>query len=323
MPFPSSSLFPSDLLFPGHIPDSGPVSDGHSTVYTIGDAFAAVNNGQPYVDDDGTWWKVSREEGWSTPPDARAIVTDNPVTDGQRSAYLLNSGRQIILGGWIWAADQPRLQAAMDKVTALLNGMSRTDTLTVAEPVLRRHITVRRNQAASPTTPIAKVSPFAATFVLNLVADDARRLGDLIVASTGLPISTGGLTWPVTWPMEWDATSASGTLHIDNPGPLSGPVLLRITGPCTGPYVRHVSSGREMVFSTDYTLAAGNFLEIDMDNKTILENGQPSAPRNGYLVRGGEFGWFSLDPGPNDIIFGAQAYNPAAMLTANVYPAYP
>lgn len=290
-----------------------PSSDGRSTMYAIGD-WAAVNNGQPYIDAAGCWWSASREEGWATSPAMTADVLKLPTSDGQRSGNLQLEDRPIRLGGTVRAGTQVALQNAMDQVTALLAGPTRKDTLTVAEVHLTRHTTVRRDQEAQ----VAKVSPFEATWLLQLIADDPLRYGQLITASTALPASSGGLTFPITFPITFPATVVTGTIGINNPGLIAAPVRLRVDGPCNGPIITHVASGQTLVFSSSYSLVAGNWLDIDMGAKTVLENGQAS--RNNYIT---SRGWFSFDPGDNTIAFNASVYNAASLLTAYLTPAWP
>jgi hypothetical protein len=284
-------------------------------MYAIGD-WAAVNNGQPYVDANGCWWQVTREEGWSTPPDPRVEVVNKPTADGQTSGQLLIGPRPIIIGGKVRAPDQQRLQAAMDTVSGLLTGQVREDTLTVAEAHLRRHATVRRDQA----TPVAKVSPFEATWALQLIADDPRRYGDLITVSTQLPQSSGGLTFPITFPITFAATVVTGQIGISNPGNSEAPIRMRVDGPCTGPIISHIAQGKQLVFASSYVIAAGNWLDITMGagrELSVLENGQAS--RNGYVTSRGAFG---LDPGDNTIGFNAAVYNAASLLTVYATPAW-
>jgi hypothetical protein len=57
----------------------------------------------------------------------------------------------------------------------------------------------------------------AFTCGIGVVAADPRKYGDHVVASTGLPAVSGGLTWPITYPITYSATVTSGIIHIDNP----------------------------------------------------------------------------------------------------------
>jgi hypothetical protein len=316
MSFPSGTTFPGSVLFPAGFSPSGPVSDGRSTVYTIGDHFAAVNNGQPYVDADGNWWSVTREEGWSTQPAARAQLIDNPVEDGQRSSNLLIAARPIVLGGTIRASDQLRLQRAIDKMSALLAADVREDFLTVAEPHVRRHLVVRRDQV----TQIAKMSPYTAVWLLQLVADTARRLGDTLSTFTGLPSTIGGLTFPFTFPFTFNSTVVSGQCSLTNPGDKRGPVTMRIDGPVVAPIVTHKGTGNPVVFASTLSLGPGEWLDVDLEAHTATANGQAS--RAGFIDHLATR-WSGFDPGPNTWALTAATYNPATRLTVYATPAWP
>jgi hypothetical protein len=54
-----------------------------------------------------------------------------------------------------------------------------------------------------------------------------------------------------------------------------------------------------------------------MDRREVLAQGQ--AARAGYVT---SRGWFSLDPGPNDIAFSAANYSSTALLTVTTKPSW-
>jgi hypothetical protein len=284
-------------------------------MYRIGTDFKAVNNGQPYVDAASCWWSASREEGWSSAAPARANVVLREGVDGQTASNLLTSGRPIILGGTVRAPDQMRLQAAIDQVEALLAGDVRQDWLYVAEPHVTRRALVRRDQG---TPQVAKMSPFTATWLLQLVADDPLRFGTDLVTSTRLPSVTGGLTIPFTIPFTISSTVVSGSCSLFNPGRITGPVRLRIDGPCAGPIVTHVGSGLALVFASSLVINAGEWLTVDMRAQTVLLNDLSS--RAGYLTSAGFSGF---EPGLNEWAFTNAIYDPAALLTVTAAPAWP
>ncbi|WIA96407.1 phage tail family protein [Curtobacterium sp. MCBA15_004] len=127
--------------------------------------------------------------------------------------------------------------------------------------------------------------------------------------ATGLVISPAGLTI--------DAVTVTGQVSLTNPGNDTGPLRLRIDGPCTGPVVTHVGTGDRLVFSSSLVLAAGEWLDIDMEKRQVYANGQSS--RAGYIT---SRGWFGFDPGPNTFAFTAAQYNAASQLTVAGTPAW-
>lgn len=258
-----------------------PVSDGRSTMYVIGD-WAAVNNGQPYVDAGSCWWGATREEGWSGSPDPRVVdVAELPNSDGQLSGTVLTTARAITLGGAVHAASQAGLQAAIDQVTALLSGPDRTGVLYVAEPHVTRHALVRRAAA----TQVAKQSPFLATWILQLVADDPLRYHDPVtVGPVGLPSPGGGMVFPafdVTGKAEFGAPGNTGQMTLINPGLADAFPTFTITGPVLGGVVlTDVGSGRQIVYAGDVP-ADATLLIIDSSTGTATLNG---ADRTGELT---------------------------------------
>ena len=156
------------------------------------------------------------------------------------------------------------------------------------------------------------------SFSLGFIADDARKLADPLVASTVLPSSSGGVSWPISWPVTWSGVSNTGIVSLFNPGNIAGPIKIRISGPCPPPTITHVGTGAQLVFASSLSLAAGEWLDVDMDRAEVLANGQ--AARNGFVTSRGFFGF---DPGANDIMFGTSgSYDPAALITVTAWPAW-
>jgi len=138
----------------------------------------------------------------------------------------------------------------------------------------------------------------------------------------GSPASTSyvnvlSLTGALTIPFIIDATVVTGQVNLENPGNESGPVVIRIDGPCVGPVVTHVSTGNALVFSSSLVLQSGEFLLIDMDARTALANGQ--ANRAGYIT---SRGWSAFDPGDNTWSFTASQFNSQSRLTVEAIPAW-
>lgn len=152
---------------------------------------------------------------------------------------------------------------------------------------------------------------------VEITCSDPRRFGDAVSDSTALPMVSGGLSWPISWPISWPGTQVSGDVSLYNPGDVSGPMTLRIDGPCASPTVTHAETGAALVLSTDLTVAAGDWLDIDCEARTVLYNGQVS--RNGYLT---SRGWFGFEPGQNTIGFNSGGYNSSALLTVTGTPAW-
>lgn len=263
-------------------------------------------------DEDGTFWGMDTLEGWGSPGTDAAYQKKV----GQHGAWSLVdkptlTERSISIGGVVKARTYDLLVAAQHKLEAAVTpGLSPFSVIQMNGEKL----TV---QAQRDGEVIALPDNLNLPWSAQLKAPDPRKYGDSISRTTGLPSTSGGLTWPVTWPISWSGITVSGVITIDNPGNTSSPIFLRIDGPCLGPYIRHVNSGIELELATDYNLVAGSWLDIDMQRRQVLEGG--TASRNAYITRRG---FFQLDPGVNQIIFGAASYNAEALLTLTTTPTY-
>lgn len=132
--------------------------------------------------------------------------------------------------------------------------------------------------------------------------------GEETVANVGLPSSSGGLVWPVTWPVTWDAVVSSGVVQVTNAGGAAVRPRLVIYGPVSGPRVTLVDTGQTLAW--DVSLAAGQWLDVDTDQRTSLINGQVS--RSGQMT---SRQWFELPAGRSEIAFNASVFEAGASLT--------
>lgn len=262
------------------------------------------------IETSGVAWVLNDLQGWGSPASTVQAV-QKPRSSGGWAGPGYLPARVLSLTGTV---DAPSTSALSDAVDRLNAACSLTDTtLTVIEGGRSRYCTVRRQGEVLVTF----TSDRAATWSVQVVALDPRKYGSPIPLSTNLPSSTGGLTWPLTWPLTWTATQVTGVVTITNPGNATGPVTLRINGPVTGPSVTHIGSGLSLTFSSSLTLNAGEWLDVDMEARTVLANGQSS--RSGWVT---SRGWFGLEPGDNQFAYGATAYNPTTTALITGWPTW-
>ena len=108
-------------------------------------------------------------------------------------------------------------------------------------------------------------------------------------------------------------------MRLTNTGNTQAPVWLRIDGPIPagGWTVTHLGKKQALTFASSLALTSGEFVTVDMDRREVLAQGQ--AARAGYVT---SRGWFSLDPGDNDIAFSASGISLTAQLTVTTKPAW-
>ena len=302
MPYPSPITYPSGLLFPGSTPDG--IFDG--ALVAIGDLLLNT------VDADGVFWILESFKGWGS-PGSTVEFSQRARGHGATASEGFLKARVMTLEGTIDAPTPEALTLAVDQLSAAVSLSS--FTLMVAEAGRVRHCEAQRQDEVL----ISWIDAFTARFSIQVVAKDPRKFGDLVTATTRLPFSEGGLTFPVTFPITFTGTSGTGVIRVNNPGNTQAPVWLRIDGPVPagGWSVAHLGKQQSLTFATALALGSGEFVTVDMDRREVLAQGQ--AARSGYVT---SRGWFTLDPGDNDIAFSAANYSPTATLTVTTKPSW-
>lgn len=253
------------------------------------------------VDAFGVLWILEDLVGWDTV--GTTGQTEQRAADHGgwiNPAYY--TARLIEITGSLIANDEESATAALSRLSTAIP-LSTLDTFTVDEGFRSLQAAVRQEG-----DPIFASSRGKARFSLSLTAPDPRRYGTVLIsASTGLPITTGGLSLPITLPVSIGATVSSGVLSVTNDGDFPTAPVFKITGPCPpGATITLVSTGATLRFAE--AIPAGRQLVIDTATQTALLDG--IAPRT---VTGT---WFSYPPGPNDVAFSASSFDPDALLTS-------
>jgi hypothetical protein len=263
------------------------------------------------VDANNTVWRIN-QDGITGLGDSAPTIEVQQKTRGAGgwAGDSFDSARYVTVAGTIRADSPTLLLAAIDLLKSAVDNDE--FTMTITESARPRTLTVRR----AGETITQKVTNQFATYSIMVVALDPRLFGSLMTASTGLPVTTGGRTIPFTLPSAINATVVSGQIAMTNSGTKNGTVTMRVDGPCHGPIITHRGSGAALIFSSSLVLAAGEWLDIDMDAHTVLANGQAS--RRGYVTSAG---WSAFEPGANVWAFTAASYDSGALLTVRGTPA--
>lgn len=249
-------------------------------------------------------------ENWGAPA-STVSVKQRPRGHGGWSSEGFHVSRRPVLAGTISAPTADLANAAFDDLVAAAS--LEDTTLTVVERSLTRSLTVKRS---GDVTHRVSGDGRNIEWSMILLAADPRKVSTDLTGSTGLPTTSGGMTFPFEFPFTFDESVTSGRVELTNPGNAPGRVTLRIlagTGGLTGPAVTHIASGETLQFATSLTIPEGNWIDVDMDAQTVLENGQAGATRNGWVTGRG---WSSFEPGANEWAFTAESGDGTLTVTA-------
>ena len=298
-------LYPSQVAFPASIP------------LGVDDALGAVVNGLALsgLDGFGCLWHTTSLTGFDGSPASSMQTTQKPRSPGAWPSPANLVAKTPAISGTVTAPDADGLQAAIDRLNSAA-------TLTDMVATIRRGTSVRSviGRRAGDVA-VDDDSGDTINWALNLTCLDPRKFGPAVLGTVALPFSTGGITVPTVVPTVVSSSGSSGTLQLSNPGNATGPVTVRVDGPATGPKITNVTAGLQITLDPALTLAAGEFVVIDMEGETVLAGGVAS--RNGYLdYTSTNFGWFGFLPGVNLFQVDSASYDPSTVFTIQATPAW-
>lgn len=262
------------------------------------------------IDANNTAWGLTKFDGWGTPKPTLA-----PLPHVRRSGYTMgdsfSEGRVMTLS--VTVASATPAQHTIDCDT-LIAAFPRTQTIMyVSESGRVRWTTIRRSAEIVPT----HFSAITTSFIIQVTSKDWRKFGTALTNTTALRTSSGGYSFPLSYPMSIPAVSNSGQISFTNPGNEIGPVVARVDGPCPGPVITHSGPSGQTTFASSLALAAGEWIDIDMEKQTVRANGGPG--RNAFIT---SRQWSGFEPGLNTWAFDASSYDPAAKLTITATPSW-
>lgn len=244
--------------------------------------------------------------GWWDGVGGTGETKQREFADGAWITPDYDEARTIVVEGHIWADDQSTLR---DGIEWFKSQVPKSDlgAFVAFEHEHVSHVRVRRD--GKPTFPWG--GGLAADFSIQLIAPDARKLGGdgstpyQFQATAYLPSTTGGLQLPITVPFSIGATVVGNSVTVTATGDANPPVLVRINGPAVQPIIRDELGG---VMPIDISLSAGQWLDVDLDARTIKIN---STVNRRNLLRGP---WITPRSGMT-LTLDAAVYDPLTSMT--------
>lgn len=255
------------------------------------------------VDEYGVRWSLTGLDGWWDGWVGGVSSTQRQGAHGTWPSPVWATGRVVQVEGQLDAGTWDAATLAWERLVSQIP-LSRLTTVTVFTG--EGGVPAQQAEMRQANRPTARRFVGRITFSLSLEAPDPRRYSvDEQLVSTGLPITTGGLSLPISLPVSIGATVASGRVQVVNAGNEATPVVLEVQGPCpTGATITNLTTGQRLTVPEE--VPDGQTLVLDSASRTARIDG---ASRT---VTGT---WFDLAPGTNEVAFGSSSYDPAALLT--------
>jgi hypothetical protein len=255
-------------------------------------------------DEFGCEWTVERVDGWNDGVGLRVQREVRSGADGEFEAQPLRQAREVSWLGQVLAPSHAALEQAARAFAAL---PLRGEVIGESEGLI-----LSASAFVSEGQKFAHSTSDRGTYQLTVVASDPLLYAPPVLLSTGLDGVTGtGLVYPLTYPLDYGvpAGATPGAVQVPNGGTAPYWPALRIDGPVTNPVVTVNETGDWVRFNG--SLTAGQWLEIDCQNRRVLLNGQVSqAAKVTFSGR-----WLVIPVGGAGMSFDADTADAASLLS--------
>lgn len=257
-----------------------------------------------------TGYTVTSIDGGFGKTDMRVGDTARPLDHGSFYGRDWLGARTVTVTVRVSGDGDPA--TASSRLDALLNEWQLvTPDTTTTKPlsVRRAGRSTQRWKGRPRRAAVTEVSPSSYDVVCEYFAADPRLYDDFLTTVTiGLPLVSGGLTFPITFPIAFGDLGGGGTATLRNNGNFPTRPTVTITGPCISPELWNDTTGE--AFKSTLTLGATDVMVVNFDQRSVTFNGAERWSQTGDSV------WWDLQPGGNSIRF--LAHGPEAGAQASI-----
>jgi len=272
---------------------------------------SAVVDGFSFIGADslGGFWTLQDLQGWHDGVSMRRNRQDRSQQDGVWESTGNRAGRPITLTGMARFSDARNAKMASRNLRGIVGGGRSDMTVTDSGGSLRATVELDGD------IKVGWFNELMFTWSVLLFAPDPTLYGGALFGSAGLAGGSGtGLVYPLVYPRDYGAVAGTpGMVAVGNTGNTAYWPRLRIDGPSPNPVVTLVETGDWVRFNG--TLAAGQWLDIDLGNRRVLLNGQVSLRQ--FVTSSGK--WLAVPPGGGSVSWAADSADPAAKLSVWSY----
>lgn len=229
-------------------------------------------------------------------PAVRTVSEDRTDTDGADDHTSGHGARSVSVGLRVF--DTPA--QLVDEINGYLHPRMRPWLVVdESEWTAPRRLRLRVDQFSSP---IPNYGFVLRDVQLQWQAPDgvweaASATEFVVAADTGL---VGGRVYDFEPPRSYPTTAPSGRVEHLNVGNTWQHQTVKLYGPCVGPRYTNDITGETLAFTSDLVIPAGEYLEVDTQNRTAFYLSDPDASRLNYIDFENST-WWRLSPGLNRV----------------------
>ncbi len=263
---------------------------------------------------------IARAPGLHGVTGVRQITRNRPNRHGNIDDTKHSTGKVATFEGEVWGDDAADSEAEFGAIAAELWG-SLDSPITVkwqrGDSGLLLQSRDNVVKLAGPLAPPLEHHSWL-LYQAHLNFEDPRAYSQTETTDVGsaLSVASGGKIYPYTYPRGYNPSSG-GSASVNNGGIIPTPPIFKVYGYCTSPAVRLQSTSEEI--SLNGEISDGDFMEIDVYNRTIKLNGTVNKAN---LLDSVGTTWFSLPPGADTVQLLAPNFNASARVDVIYRDAY-
>lgn len=258
---------------------------------------------------------------------ARAVTEDLVNTHGSYDVTRYRSASAVSLSMILFPGVTQTPELFMDILGPLLDpGLRPALIITNDQWATPRQLTVRYDSTSKafsdPTNWPVQVSWQAPNAVWESAVVVTADLPIIIPSNTGLEfdptigvtVTSAGYVFP--------ASTEPSPSQVSSIGTTTSQWQAFLYGPCSGPRLANDSTGDSLNFTTDLTLAAGDYVLVDSLTRTAYLNSDTSVP----VTEDIDFGtstWWLIQPGLNILRYYPASASGGSQCVLNFRPAWP
>lgn len=238
-------------------------------------------------------------------PDVRDVVDDRSSADGTLDETAFHGARLVTLGGRVVDDGDRTAAEALDDLGYYAHPGRRPWLVYRLEGQSTRRVRLRADQRSSPLTADQRKR---LDWQASWRAPSGLLQSDVLhVLSANPAEGEEGRSYDLTFDRSYPASLGLGTVEAVNAGNADADPVVRIFGPCTGPRVANDTTGLRLEFTAEggLSVADGDYVEVDLAQRTARLNGDPAQSRLRYLEYAdpARSSWWTLTPGDNLVRF--------------------
>lgn len=251
----------------------------------------------------------------------RTAMTDRPQQDGSYNEVAYESGLMVEMQAYLFGSDASSRQTLTDALVTVVNSLKLGGGTLGWTP--QDASAARQLSAVSLAAPLAFEHLGGTVRGFQLLLKSEKPYSESATAtevdSIALTASGGGFVVPLTIPITF-TSSGGGTLTYTNSGSVTVRPVLRVYGPITNPVVTNTTLGYGLSFSG--SIAAGDFWEIDLFERTVTLNGVATATAPLRALVPASSTWFGCGVGASTLQLTGSSFDSNTKLRAYVRSAW-